>query len=57
VLEGRTQCLDPRVKLLAPIRHLTLPFDGEVVREPVVDLLMEATPILRESLFFLFELS
>ena len=55
VLKGRTQRVDPGVELSTPIRHLTLSPDGELVREALVDLLVEPTPILRESLFFLFE--
>ena len=42
-------------RFLRPMVNLTLSPDGELVRESLVDLLMEPTPILRKSLFFLFE--
>jgi hypothetical protein len=44
------------MELEAFVRKLSLPPDGELVREAVVDLLVEAPPELGESLFLSFEL-
>ena len=55
MFEGRTQCIDLGMELSASIRDLALPLDGGLGREPVVDLLMEPTPMCRESLLFSFK--
>ena len=49
------QSVDPGVKLSAPIRHLALSLDSGLGRVPVVDLLMEPTPVCGENLLLSFE--